>query len=127
LSFDTTTNKQHKTKAKLFELESKLVDVLIYNNTYREPISCSVDAALRIAMKKIVEGRAHRIYIVDSITHRARYSLLEFTCAYAQSIFVRFVSFRSGVVTLTDLIRGIVGEFTHNDGLGDDDDNAGDE
>jgi CBS domain containing-hemolysin-like protein len=78
-------------------LEAKLVDVLIYNNSYKTPLACSVDAALSVALKRIVEARAHRIYISDTLTHRAR-----------------------GVVTLTDIIRGIVREFTHEDALGDD-------
>ena len=76
------------TPTKMFEFEAKVIDVLVHNNTFRAPVQCSVDAALSIALRRIVEARSHRIYVVDKITHRAQ-----------------------GVVTLTDLVRAIVREF----------------
>jgi 5'-AMP-activated protein kinase, regulatory gamma subunit len=72
------------TANKLFELETKLVDMLEYHNRTRDPVVCTMNDSLRTVLGRIVAARVHRIFVVDAVTQRL-----------------------TGVITLTDLIGAI--------------------
>jgi CBS domain-containing protein len=73
------------TANKLFELETKLVDMLEYHSRTRDPVQCTITDKLGTVLRRIVAARVHRIFVVDHVTQRL-----------------------TAVLTLTDLIGAIV-------------------
>ena len=60
-----------------------------YHHTLKDPVTCHASNKLKEVLKKIVDERVHRVFVVDKVTKRLK-----------------------GVVSLTDIIFTLAKAFT---------------